>query len=484
MCGVIGILKEEGVQYDIALALQAIQHRGQDSCGIATKENKKFFLEKDDGLVSSVFTPSTLASFQGNIGMGHVRYPTMGSAGKVNAQPFFEKQPGIFITHNGNIINYHELRKRFLEESLYLTSSCDVEPVLYVLAEELMSIRKYGHTTEDLTAALKKTYQRVRGAFTIVGIMYLDGEDTMFACRDPYGIRPGVWGEQEGSFMVASESVAMEMTGFEYRGDIPNGSLMVFKKGKKPLTVEIDVKEHRPCIFEYIYFARPDSIISGHSVYDTRLVLGRMLAEKIKRKGIRVDVVIPVPDTARPAATAIAEELDVPVRDGFIKNRYSGRTFIMPSQYDREFAMRLKHNTIEGEFKDKRVLIVDDSIVRGTTTKHIVSLVGRSQPKELHIGIFSPPVYYPCYYGIDISRQHELIARKYSDCYQEGIDHFEEKMAHFTGADSLTYLDIPDVRKALGQPVCAACFDGDYPLPLKEDEQRSIENDRDEYQKC
>ena len=469
MCGVIGILKEDGVQYDLALALQAIQHRGQDSCGMATKKGKKFFLEKDDGLVSTVFNKKTLEWFEGDIGLGHVRYPTMGSAGKVNAQPFFEKQPGIFITHNGNIINYHDLRRDFLKKSLYLTSSCDIEPVLYVLAEELMKIKEADYTTEDLLAALKKTYARVRGAFTIVGVMYLDGEDVMFACRDPRGIRPGVWGSNDGSFMVASESMAMEVAGFEFKGDIPHGSLMVFKKDKAPKTYEIEVAKHTPCVFEYIYFARPDSVISGHSVYDARLNLGRLLARKIKEKGIQVDVVIPVPDTARASATAVAEELGVPIRDGFIKNRYSGRTFIMPSQNDRESAMRLKHNTITGEFKDKRVLIIDDSIVRGTTTRHI--------------GIFSPPVYYPCYYGIDISRREELIARRFSSDYEQGMEVLERRIAEYAGARTLTYLDIKDVNEALGMPVCSACFDGDYPLPLTDSEKGDIENDRNVFEK-
>ena len=483
MCGVIGILEDGNVQYDIALALQTIQHRGQDSCGIATKSGRKFYLEKDDGLVSTVFSKEKLDYFKGNIGIGHVRYPTMGTAGKVNAQPFFEKQPGIFIAHNGNIINFHELKRNFLEESLYLTSGCDIEPVLYVLAHEMMKIRKKGHTTEDLVLAIKETYKKVRGAFTIVGIMELDGEETMFACRDPYGIRPGVWGEKEGSFMVASESVALETLGYKYRGDIPNGGLIVFKKRKGPKFFDIDIKEHHPCIFEYIYFARPDSIISGQTVYDVRLKLGRMLAKKIIKKGIKIDVVIPVPDTARPAATAVAEELGVPIRDGFIKNRYSGRTFIMPSQHDREAAMRLKHNTIEEEFKDKNVLIVDDSIVRGTTIKHLVSLIKKSNPKTLHIGIFSPPVYYPCYYGVDMSRPDELIARKLAHYYEKGSEIFEEKIAEFSGADTLTYLDKEMLGKALKTNMCAACFTGKYPLPLRKSEMDDIEEDRNKYGK-
>ncbi len=478
MCGIIGILNGEGVQYDIALALQTIQHRGQDSCGIATRAGRKFYLEKDDGLVNQIFTNEKLEYFKGDMGIAHVRYPTMGSAGKVNAQPFFEKQPGIFMAHNGNIINFHQLRREFLEKSLYLTSSTDIEPVLYVLAEELMAIREIRHTTDDLVVALKKTYARVRGAYTIVSIMELDGEEVMFACRDPHGIRPGVWGEKNGSFMVASESVALEINGYDFKGDIPNGKLMIFKKNKPVQIYDIDVREHRPCIFEYIYFARPDSVISGASVYDARLKLGGLLAEEIQRKGIQADVVMPVPDSSRPAASSVAEYLKVPLRDGFIKNRYSGRTFIMPSQKIREDAMRLKHNTIDSEFRGKRVLIVDDSIVRGTTTKHLVNLVKKSEPKEIHIAIYSPPVYHPCFYGVDISQKDELIARKFESFYENGKQSFEEKMAEYSGADSLTYLPADMLCSVLPVKPCSACFNGDYVLPLANTEVADIELDR------
>ncbi len=478
MCGIIGILNCEDVQYDIALALQTIQHRGQDSCGIATRAGRKFYMEKDDGLVNQIFNDEVLSYFKGDMGIAHVRYPTMGSAGKVNAQPFFEKQPGIFMAHNGNIINYHQLRREFLDKSLYLTSSCDIEPVLYVLAEELMVLRANNHTTSDLLTALKATYKRVRGAFTIVGIMELDGEEVMFACRDPHGIRPGIWGEKSGSYMVASESVALEINGYTFKGDIPNGQLMVFKKNKPVTFFDIDVREHRPCIFEYIYFARPDSVISGASVYDVRLKLGTMLAEEIQRKGIEVDVVMPVPDSSRPAASSVSEYLKVPLRDGFIKNRYSGRTFIMPSQKIREDAMRLKHNTIDLEFRGKRVLIIDDSIVRGTTTKHLVNLVKKSQPKEIHIGIYSPPVYHPCFYGVDISQKEELIARKFESYYEESKDAFEKKMAEYSDADSLTYLPSDKLTTVLNVKPCSACFNGDYVLPLVSSEVADIEHDR------
>jgi len=480
MCGIIGILGEENVQYSLSIALQTIQHRGQDSCGMGTKTGKKFYLEKDDGLVKDVFNEKKLREFEGELGIGHVRYPTMGSGGKVNAQPFLANQPGMFMAHNGNIINYYQLRKELLQKSLYLTSSCDIEPVLYILAEELLKIKKKNFKTKDLIKALKKTYKRVRGTYTIVGNLYLDGEETMFACRDPHGIRPGVWGEKNGKFMVASESVALETLGYNFKGDIPHGEVMIFKKDKKPDRYKIEVKEHTPCIFEYIYFARPDSKISGKTPYNVRLELGRKLAKKVKKKNIDFDVVIPVPDTARPAATAIADELGIPVREGFIKNRYSARTFIMNSQKDREFAMRLKHNIIEEEFKNKNVLIIDDSIVRGTTTKYIVKLVKKAKPKKLHIGIFSPPVNHPCFYGIDISREEELIARKFKKDYDRGLDKLENKIAEYSEADSLTYLAINDLEGVLDYDYCSACFDGKYPLPLKEEEVKSIEMDRDE----
>jgi amidophosphoribosyltransferase len=298
--------------------------------------------------------------------------------------------------------------------------------------------------------------------------MELEGEEILAAFRDPHGIRPGVYGRKDDAWMVASESVALDVLGFKKVGDLPAGSLMVFREGQEPLLREIAPKSPRPCIFERIYFARPDSLMEDGRVNRTRWRLGRALAKEWAAKGLEADVVMAVPDTARPAAMAIAEALEIPNREGFIKNRYSGRTFIMPDQSTRNAALRLKLNPIPEMFEDKRVLLIDDSVVRGNTMRRIVDMIRGLAPKEVHLGIFSPPVTHPCFYGIDMPSAEELIASRMN----------EEEMAEHFGADSVTYLSVEGMMAVSTEAICSACFTGDYVVPIDENERRIINAQR------
>jgi amidophosphoribosyltransferase len=288
------------------------------------------------------------------------------------------------------------------------------------------------------------------------------------AFRDPHGIRPGVYGRKGDDWMVASESVALDVLGFEKIGDLPAGSLMVFRQGREPIVRKIAPQSPRPCVFERIYFARPDSLMEDGRVNRTRWRLGRALAEEWKRKGLEADVVMAVPDTSRPAAMAIAEALELPNREGFIKNRYSGRTFIMPDQSTRDAALRLKLNPIPEMFEGKRVLLIDDSVVRGSTMRRIVEMIRGLSPKEVQLGIFSPPVTHPCFYGIDMPSAEELIAARMN----------ESELAQHFGADSVTYLSVEGMKAVSGNEICSACFSGDYVVPISTEERRVINAQR------
>jgi amidophosphoribosyltransferase len=490
MCGFIGVVGVPSAAREIFVALQTLQHRGQDSAGIATKDGDRFPLLKDMGTVPLALQAAELEKLTGRIGLGHVRYPTFGRPVKEDAQPFFFRQPGVLMAHNGNITNYDELRSQLKESSIHLLSSCDIEPVLCLFAEQLMRARPKAHTGEDALAALVNVFGRVRGAFSIVGVAELDGRDTLFAARDPWGIRPMVWGRRKESFMVASESVALDALGYEVFGEIDAGQFVCFRENADPIVRRVTApKGHAPCIFEHIYFARPDSILDERTVYETRLALGHRLAEEWKTRGIDVDTVIPVPDTSRPAATAIAEAIGRPMREGFIKNRYFGRTFIMADQPARSLALRLKLNPIRAEIENKRVLLVDDSIVRGNTVRSIVALVRAQGPREVHLAIYSPPVTHPCYYGIDMSTPEELLARR-----RLGLDftgpltierqrEYEVDVARELDVDSITHLSIEGLHAVGTWPKCAACFTGQYPLPLTHEQKHAIEVNRGEVQR-
>ncbi len=484
MCGFIGMIDSAPVAARISTGLQTLQHRGQDSCGLFTFDGARFPGHRGLGLVRDAFDAPIIEALPGGAGIGHVRYPTIGRGVLADAQPFFERRPGVLMAHNGNLTNYERLRERLMERSIHLLSRCDVEPLLCVFAEELMQRRRRNHTAHDVVAALKATYAVVEGAYSAVMVLEVDGEPTMVAFRDPRGIRPGVWGRRDDGFLVASESVALDALGFRQMGDLPPGQAVFFRPGREPVVHDIEVARPSPCVFESIYFSRPDSVEGGSTVYERRLELGRRLARRWQKKGFDVDRVIPVPDTSRPAATAFAEEIRKPCREGFIKNRYSGRTFIMGDQESRESALRLKLNPIRSEFEGQRVLVIDDSIVRGTTVRRLLDMIWAQGPRSVHFAIHAPPVLNPCFYGIDMSTEEELAARRYlADGHGGALDdaelaELEALWAKDLSVDSLTFLSVADLDGVFPKSRCAACFDGEYPLAIPVGQRLSIQQDR------
>ncbi len=478
MCGFVGLISNSSVAPGIHLALQALQHRGQDSAGITTMspDGGEFFIRRGLGSVPQAIGDADLKALPGNVGLGHVRYPTIGKGVLSDTQPFFYRQPGVLMAHNGNITNYEELRESLLERSIHLLSHCDVEPALCEFADALMRRRQAGHTAEDALFAAKEVRKRVRGSYSIVVSMMLDGSPTLLAFRDPNSIRPMTLGRRsDGAWIVASESVAMDVLGFERVSEPNSGELILLRAGQEAERMPLEAGSKAPCVFELIYFARPDSVIEGTTVYESRLELGRALAARTRVKGIEADVVIPVPDTSRPAATAMAEELSLPLREGLIKNRYSGRTFIMPDALTRVSALRLKLNPLPNEIRGRRVMLVDDSIVRGATLQRVVALLRESGAGAIHLAIHSPPVRNPCYYGIDMSTEEELFARQFEE---SDLGELEKQAAKSLGADSLTWLDLPRMNEVVGNERCAACFDGNYPQKLSDTDRSRIASDR------
>lgn len=469
MCGFVGLIGTAPVAPPLLLGLQAIQHRGQDAAGIGVFSEGRIRVQKDLGMITQIFDQKALDALPGRLGIAHVRYPTTGNSSTAeDAQPFLSRRPGMLLAHNGNLVNKDQVNQALLEEGLHVLSECDAETILMVMAQAMTETRPSQHTLDDLKRAVTACFTRLRGAYTTALALELDGEEVLAAFRDPHGIRPGVYGKKGDAWMVASESVALDVLGFKKVGDLPAGSLMIFREGREPIFAEIAPKQPRPCIFERIYFARPDSLMEDGRVNRSRWRLGRALAEQWLEKGLTADVVMAVPDTSRPAAMAIAETLKIPNREGFIKNRYSGRTFIMPDQSTRNAALRLKLNPIPEMFEDKRILLIDDSVVRGSTMRRIVEMIRDLSPREVHLGIFSPPVTHPCFYGIDMPSEDELIASKMSE---------DDMAAHF-GADSVTYLSVDNMKRVSSDEVCSACFTGDYIVPIHASERQIINAQR------
>jgi amidophosphoribosyltransferase len=359
---------------------------------------------------------------------------------------------------------------------------------LHVLSNAITKERKSTYTFKDVIEGLKETYKVIKGSYSIVGIMSIDGTDTMFVARDPFGIRPAVWGKKGNSYIAASESVCMDVLEFDDLHSVEPGQVIFFREGEEPIFETIEQKGRKHCVFEYIYFARPDSHINNHSVYRKRMVLGQLLAEEWKERNnsVDIDVIIPIPDTSRISAISFSEKLQIPLREGFIKNRYSGRTFIMPNQGSRTSALRLKLNPIDTEIKGNNVLLIDDSIVRGNTLKRIATTMKNKKAKSIHLAIYSPPVIHPCFYGIDMSTKDELIANKIKEelniegnyVSKENLRALEKRLAEFLEVDSLTFLSVSRLRSLFGDKICAACFDGDYPVPITDDIKSCIVNDR------
>ncbi len=486
MCGFIGMVSSGPVAGAVSTGLQALQHRGQDSCGIITADGGRFPIHRGVGLVRDVFDRDVVRALTGHGGIGHVRYPTIGRGVLADAQPFFDRRPGVIMAHNGNVTNYDRLRSRLAEHSIHLLSACDVEPVLCIFTEALMERRRRNHTIDDVCAALRDTVRIVEGAYTLAILLEIDDVPTLVGLRDPHGIRPGVWGRRGDDWILASESVSLDALAFESRGDLPPGRAVFLRAGEEPLIRDVEVRTPTPCIFESIYFSRPDSVVGNGTVYEARLAMGRRLAAEWKLKGFEVDRVIAVPDTSRPAAIAFAEELGAPCREGFIKNRYSGRTFIMGSQGARDAALRLKLNLIRSEFEGKRVAIIDDSIVRGSTIRRLLDIVRAQGPTAVHFAIHAPPVLNPCFYGIDMSTRAELAAPRYLDpgrdddapLSREEQRRMEARWADDLGIDSLTFLSVEGLDHVRPGTRCAACFDGAYPLPIPRAQRDAIVADR------
>ncbi|MEE2887761.1 MAG: amidophosphoribosyltransferase [Planctomycetota bacterium] len=480
MCGFISIFGPEGtnVIQDALTGLLAIQHRGQDAAGVVTFD-KKFEIKKGLGLVREVFEDKHMERLGGPSAVGHVRYPTVGTGGGTDVQPFTIDFPvGVTMAHNGNITNFQELKRTYFDaRNIHLNSECDLEAILYVFAGALIDAMDGGKVTaECVQAAVKEVFAVIKGAYSVVGHIAGGG---MFAFRDPYGIKPAIVGERmtrEGTvYAVASESVVLDVANYTNHRDIGAGELFWVGESRQAQFFQIGDKPHRPCIFEYMYFARPDSTLDGISVYKARLESGRRLAEAWRRTGLEVDAVIPVPESARTAAQTMAEVLGVPYREGYVKNRYVGRTFIMANDNLRRETVRHKLNPIRMEFEGKRVLIVDDSIVRGHTSRQLVKIAREMGAAKVYLASYSPPLVHPCLYGIDMSTKNDFVA----------LDRSIEEVTVELGCDHLLYQTIEDMVAATSahaevpMQFCKACFEGVYPTgDITENMLRDIENDR------
>ena len=465
MCGIVGIVSSyAAVNQYIYDALTVLQHRGQDAAGIMTCEGSKLWLRKDNGLVRDVFHTRHMLRLRGNMGIGHVRYPTAGCESSAEAQPFYVNSPyGITLAHNGNLTNAGELKDNLFREDLrHLNTDSDSEVLLNVFAHELQRCGKLRINEDDVFAAVASVHRRCRGAYAAVAMITGFG---VVAFRDPYGIRPLVYGSRETErgkeYIVASESVALDSLGFELIDDVrPGEALFLGKDGSMSIRQCAEQTHYMPCIFEHVYLARPDSIIDDVSVYKARLRMGEALAAKIQRERPQhdIDVVIPIPDTSRTAALQLANNLGIKYREGFIKNRYIGRTFIMPGQQQRQKSVRQKLNAIDLEFRDKNVMLVDDSIVRGTTSQQIIQMARDAGAKHVYFASAAPPVRYPNVYGIDMPTREELIAH----------DRSVEQIADAIGADWLVFQDLDDLIDAVrkGNPELegfdCSVFTGEY----------------------
>jgi amidophosphoribosyltransferase len=465
MCGVVGVvLPNRGHEAAAmaATALFALQHRGQESAGVGVSDGGHLMIYKDLGMVGQVLDERRIPSLAGERAVAHCRYSTTGSTVWENAQPTLRLGPrrSIAVSHNGNLVNTRELLDQLQGGRGRLPASTDTELLTALLADE---------PADDTVDALRKVLPRVRGAFSLV---VMDGTHVI-GVRDPHGFRPlvlgrlhvpagdtpGLWGEAPGGWILASETAALDITGADYVRDVEPGEIVVLEVGKDPVSVRYAEATPALCVFELIYFARPDSYMEGVNLYEARRRMGMQLAGE---HAVEADLVMPVPDTGAPAAAGFAEASGIPYREGLVRNRYSGRTFIQPSQAMRQRGVNVKLSPLREVVRNKRLVVVDDSIVRGTTTKQIVSLLRRAGAAEVHLRISAPPIYHPCFYGIDTAIETELIAST----------HTVDEIRDYVGADSLGYLSVGGVLAALDLPYerfCFACFDGRYPEPVPYD---------------
>ncbi|MBX9817932.1 MAG: amidophosphoribosyltransferase [Burkholderiaceae bacterium] len=463
MCGIVGVVSNAPVNQLIYDALLLLQHRGQDAAGIVTQQERKFFMHKAKGMVKDVFRTRNMRSLLGNCGLGQVRYPTAGNAfSEEEAQPFYVNAPfGIVLVHNGNLTNAHALKAElFNTDHRHINTESDSEVLLNVLAHEIeKTTRGLPLQPMDIFAAVRNVHKRVKGSYAVIALIAGHG---VLAFRDPYGIRPLCMGKNgDGNVMLASESVTLEGTGFQFERNVePGEAVFVDLDGKVHAEQCAESPTLKPCIFEFVYLARPDSVMDGISVYQARLNLGETLAKRVISTvpPNEIDVVIPIPESSRPSAAQLAQLLGLPYREGFVKNRYVGRTFIMPGQGVRKKSVRQKLNVIASEFKGRNVLLVDDSIVRGTTSKEIVQMARDAGARKVYLASAAPPVRFPNVYGIDMPTSSELVAHNRT----------VEQIREIIGCDALIYQDVDGMKKAIGSlsnklaGFDASCFDGIY----------------------
>ena len=467
MCGIIGITsKSSTAPLSLYNGLTVLQHRGQDAAGMAVVNKKGFLsIHKSNGLVRDVFSQEEMLRLKGNIGIGHVRYPTAGTSSKHEAQPFYVNSPyGIVLVHNGNLINSSKLKDELIQkDNRHVNTKSDSEVLINIFANSLKDINTETLTEKDIFNAVNKLHKRVEGAYSVILLILGFG---LVAFRDPHGIRPLVYGKKRNnnSQMFASESVVLDCLGYNKIRDVKAGETIIIRENGKIFSDIYKSKSiFSPCIFEYVYLARPDSTIEGVNVYESRISMGKYLAKKIKNKLTdkelkSIDVVIPIPTTSRTSALPISVELKKEYREGFIKNRYIGRTFIMPGQKIRKKSIKQKLNTINIEFKNKNILLIDDSIVRGNTSKSIVKMARNAGAKKVFFASAAPPIRYQNVYGIDMPYVNELIAHNKKT----------EEIAKLIGVDKLIYQDIEDLIKSVNEHnkklnnFDSSCFDGKY----------------------
>lgn len=448
-CGIFAIYDPAGdCARSAYYGLYALQHRGQESCGIAVNNNRDITYHKDMGLVSEVFSSDIIDSLGGTMAIGHVRYSTTGGSLRANAQPLVLRyvKGNLAIAHNGNLVNKPELEEKLSRDGAIFQTTSDTEMIAYTIARHRLD-------AGSVERAVEKTVSELSGAFSLV----IMSPQKLIACRDPWGFRPLCMGRKGGAVIFASETCALDTLGAQYVRDLKPGEIVVVKNGKiTTIDTYVNTQPHQQCIFEYLYFARPDSIIDGQSTNDSRELAGRLLAKDFP---VEADVVIGVPDSGLCAAMGFAKESGIPYGIGFVKNKYIGRSFIQPTQKMRENAVRIKLNVLKSTVENKRVVMVDDSIVRGTTSKRIVELLRRFGAKEVHVRSSAPPFMYPCYFGTDVPSRDQLIATNRT------ID----EMCEMIGADSLAFLPVSRLSEIIPDAACgycAGCFTGKYPVKV------------------
>ncbi len=461
MCGIVGVINTPEAAEEIFLALQNLQHRGQDGGGIVTADTDRFFEHRGAGLLDIAFPEENFRRLKGTMGIGHTRYATVGQQDNTLLQPFLSNPAGIAIAHNGNILNYPQLRDRISDiDPLALQTGCDTEMLLWHIVDGLQG---QPVTVETMTQSIRQLSHSLVGSYSVVGVIQGLG---LFAFRDPYGFRPLVMGQrlddptQKPTVAFASESAALEFLDFTILETVQPGEVVFVLESGQVLRHTFESPEVKHCMFEWVYFARVESVLDEVPVYQARMRLGVELAHAIRDIGLTPDIVVPVPETSRIAAIALAEKLNVPFREVLIKNRYVNRTFILESQPARQAAIRRKLYPVASEIKGKKVLVVDDSIVRGNTAIQIIELLRKSGAKEIYLTSTCPPIRYPCYYGIDFPDHEELLAGKHSD----------SELAKVLGVDRIIYQSLPGLETALQKEkkLCTACLTGDYPTCVAE----------------